>query len=270
MNKPRIGMIGLGNIAQKAYLPTLTKEIDWTFVGAFTPNAEKRKQICKQYRIQDFSNLQTLASECDAIFVHSSTATHYEIVSELLQKGIDVYVDKPLAATVEQAEKLVELSEKHNRKLMVGFNRRFVPMYVAAKEQANDISWIRVVHNMIQTNEKNELFYGHHTYTSTNGTLLSTAMHRHAGTNLEQIELVTTGKIIRVKNMNLLEIEQDNRITQSGSPSWETTLKQRGFEDAVQHFIDCVQGDTKPLVDGVEGLKSQQMLESLLQSIEKK
>ncbi|EEM15118.1 oxidoreductase, Gfo/Idh/MocA [Bacillus pseudomycoides DSM 12442] len=308
MNKPRIGMIGIGSIAQKAYLPTLTKETDWIFTGTFTPNAEKRKQICEQYRIQDFSNLQTLASECDAIFVHSSTATHYEIVSELLQKGIDVYVDKPLAATVEQAERLVELSEKHNRKLMVGFNRRFVPMYVTAKEQANDISWIRiekhrtnkvgpytydftmlddylhivdtarwladddlrVVHNMIQTNEKNELFYGHHTYTSTNGTLLSTAMHRHAGTNLEQIELVTTGKIIRVKNMNLLEIEQDNRITQSGSPSWETTLKQRGFEDAVQHFIDCVQGDTKPLVDGVEGLKSQQMLESLLQSIEKK
>ncbi|PGZ15037.1 virulence factor MviM, partial [Bacillus thuringiensis] len=73
-----------------------------------------------------------------------STATHYEIVSELLKKGIDVYVDKPLAATVEQAEKLVELSEKYNRKLMVGFNRRFVPMYVAAKEQANAISWIRI------------------------------------------------------------------------------------------------------------------------------
>ncbi len=45
---------------------------------------------------------------------------------------------------MEQAEQLVELSEKYNRKLMVGFNRRFVPMYVAAKEQANDISWIRI------------------------------------------------------------------------------------------------------------------------------
>ena len=74
------------------------------FCRAFTPNAEKRKQICQQYRIQEFHSIETLASECDAIFVHSSTATHYEIVSELLKKGIDVYVDKPLAATVEQAE----------------------------------------------------------------------------------------------------------------------------------------------------------------------
>lgn len=307
MSKPRIGMIGLGSIAQKAYLPTLTKETDWTFVGAFTPNVNKRKQICEQYRIQDFANLQALASECDAAFVHSSTATHYEIVSELLKKGIDVYVDKPLAATTEQAEKLVEMSEKYNRKLMVGFNRRFVPMYVTAKEQANDTSWIRIekhrtnkvgpytydftmlddylhivdtarwlanddlniVHNMMQINEKNELLYGHHTYTTANGLLLSTAMHRHAGTNLEQIELVTAGKIIRVKNMNTFEIEQENSVSQSGSPSWETTLKQRGFEDAVHHFIQCVQGDTHPIVDGLEGLKSQQMLQSLLQAVSK-
>ncbi|MDR4171260.1 Gfo/Idh/MocA family protein [Bacillus nitratireducens] len=307
MNKPKIGMIGLGSIAQKAYLPTLTKETDWDFVGAFTPNAEKRKQVCQQYRIQDFHSIETLASECDAIFVHSSTATHYEIVSELLKKGIDVYVDKPLAATVEQAEKLVELSEKYNRKLMVGFNRRFVPMYVAAKEQAHDISWIRiekhrtnkvgpytydftmlddylhivdtarwlanddlnVVHNMMQINEKNELLYGHHTYTTSNGLLLSTAMHRHAGTNLEQIELVTTGKIIRVKNMNTFEIEQENSVSQSGSPSWDTTLKQRGFEDAVHHFIECVHGNTKPFVDGLEALKTQQLLQSLLENVNK-
>ena len=60
----------------------------------------------------------------------------------------------------------------------------------------------------------------------------------HAGTNLEQIELVTPGKIIRVKNMNTFEIEQENSVSQSGSPSWDTTLKQRGFEDAVHHFIN--------------------------------
>ena len=66
---------------------------------------------------------------------------------------------------------------------------------------------------MMQINELN----GHHTYTTANGLLLSTAMHRHAGTNLEQIELVTAGKIIRVKNMNTFEVEQ-NSVSQSGSP----------------------------------------------------
>ena len=57
--------------------------------------------------------------------------------------------------------------------------------------------------------------------------------------------------------MNTFEVEQEKlHVSQIGSPSWDTTLKQRGFEDAVHHFIECVQGDTKPVVDGLEGLKN--------------
>jgi len=300
--KPRIGMVGLGGIAQKAYLPILSKETDWTFAGAFSPSREKRKAICNQYRIQDFHSLPALAQECDAMFVHSSTESHYEVVSELLNKGIDVYVDKPLAASIPEAEKLVELSEKLGRKLMVGFNRRFAPMYVKAKEKANKIAWARVEkHRMdsvgpysyeftmlddylhlvdtvrwlndgdlsvqygnAHTNGENQLLYAQHTYESSQNISFTTAMHRKAGTNLEQIELVTDGAIIRVKNMNTTEIEEGNAISTTVSSSWETTLKQRGFEDAVQHFIYCIQHDDQPLVDGLEGLKSQLLVDQLL------
>lgn len=57
--------------------------------------------------------MSALIQASDAVFVHSSTESHFEVVSELLKNGKDVYVDKPLAATVEEAEKLVELSEKN-------------------------------------------------------------------------------------------------------------------------------------------------------------
>ncbi|MBD8521131.1 hypothetical protein IAI09_09735 [Lysinibacillus fusiformis] len=59
---------------------------------------------------------------------------------------------------------------------------------------------------------------------------------------MEQIEWVT-GAIIRVKNMNTTEIEEENAISTTIASSWETILKQRGFEDAVQHFIYCIQHD---------------------------
>lgn len=302
MKKPRIGMVGLGNIAQKVYLPILTQEKNWEFTGAFSPNKEKRKMICDQYRIQNVDSLSTLAETCDAVFVHSSTSSHFEVVSYLLNRGIDVYVDKPLAATVQEAEQLVELSEKLGRKLMVGFNRRFAPMYVQAKEQAQNIASIRfekhrtdsmgpysyefrmlddylhvvdtvrwlanddlnIVHGTVQTTNENYLVYAGHMYQSKAGVSIFTDMHRKAGTNLERLELLTEGKLLRVKNMNTLEIECNNSLSTSFSPSWDTTLKQRGFEDAVQHFIDCVQNDTKPLVDGLEGLKSQLIVDELL------
>ncbi|WP_124053326.1 Gfo/Idh/MocA family protein [Priestia endophytica] len=302
MLKPRIGMVGLGSIAQKAYLPILSKETDWTFSGAFSPNREKRKAVCNQYRIQDFNSLQALTQECDAVFVHSSTESHYEVVLELLNKGIDVYVDKPLAASISEAEKLVELSEKLGRKLMIGFNRRFAPMYVKAKEKANNIAWARVekhrtdsvgpysyeftmlddylhlvdtmrwlgegdfslLSGTVHTNGENQLLHTLHTYESSQNIPFTTAMHRKAGTNLEQIELVTDGAIIRVKNMNTMEVEEDNAISITFSSSWENTLKQRGFEDAVQHFIYCIQNDEQPVVDGLEGLKSQLLVDQLL------
>lgn len=304
MKKPRIGMVGLGNIAQKAYLPILTKETNWSFEGAFSPSKDKRKSICSQYRIQDFSSLQTIADQCDAVFVHSSTNTHFEVVSTLLALGKDVYVDKPLAASIDESEKLVELAIKHDRKLMVGFNRRFAPMYVAAKQQANNIASIRfekhrtdsigpnsyeftmlddylhlidtarwfanddlnVIDSTMNVNDEKHLIYAGHLFKSDLNIPIFTEMHRKAGTNLEKLELVTEGAIIRVKNMNTLEMESNNKLSISTPPSWDSTLKQRGFEDCINHFIDCVHSDQKPEIDGVEGLKSQILLNQLLQA----
>ncbi|PEJ53807.1 virulence factor MviM [Bacillus sp. AFS002410] len=302
MKKIRIGMVGLGNIAQKAYLPILTKEENWDFIGAFSPNKEKRKLICSQYRIPDFEDLNKLTESSDAVFVHSSTSSHFEVVSYLLKNGKDVYVDKPLASTRTEAERLAELSIKLNRKLMVGFNRRFCPMYVQAKEQAKNIAsikfekhrenkigpnsfeftmlddylhvvdtvrWlangeINLLNGKVKTNTNDHLEFVTHHFESTSEEMISTNMHRKAGTNLEQLELITEGSIIRVKNMSNFEIEKNNTIHNSFSSSWDTTLKQRGFEDCIGHFINSIYADEKPSVDGVEALKSQIIVEEMI------
>lgn len=300
--KPRIGVVGLGNIAQKAYLPILTREKDWTLVGAFTPNAAKRKQVCQAYRIQEFKDLPTLIQACDAVFVHSSTESHEEVVATLLQQGKDVYVDKPLASTVEGAERLAELSEKKNRKLMVGFNRRFAPLYVEAANLATELAWVRfekhrhnsigpqtleftmlddylhlidtvrwlsgsdlsIATGQIKVTDQKEMVFAHHVFTNDQGISYSTAMHRNVGTGLELLELANEGSILRVKNMNMMEKEENMAITTTLPGSWDTILKQRGFEGAINHFIESILGNTKPQSDGWEGLKSQQLVEQLL------
>ncbi len=70
MRKLRIGMVGLGSIAQKVYLPILSKASNWEFIGAFSPNQEKGNIICAAYRIPLFTSLNALAQQCDAIFVY--------------------------------------------------------------------------------------------------------------------------------------------------------------------------------------------------------
>lgn len=302
MRKVRIGVVGLGGIAQKAYLPILSRETDWQLVGAFSPGVEKRQRICRQYRMGDFTSLQALANECDAVFVHSSTPTHFEVVSGLLNKGIAVYVDKPLAQTVKEAEELYRLSRINRSKLMVGFNRRFAPMYVEAKKQIQKLTWmsfekhrsnaigpetydftllddyihivdtarwiaggdLQIKYSNLQVNKDKQLNSAQHMFESLEGTSFHTAMHRYAGSNLEQLTLYTDGSTIRVKNMQTKEIEENGVATIETASSWDTILKQRGFEGAVNHFIRAIYKDEQPVVDGEEGLKTQLFLNTLI------
>lgn len=100
---------------------------DWTLQAAWSPGKEKALRICETWRIPYADSLEQLAAQCDAVFVHTSTASHYEVVSRLLNAGVHVCVDKPLADKLSDAEALVELAARRHLTLMVGFNRRFAP-----------------------------------------------------------------------------------------------------------------------------------------------
>lgn len=144
MSALQIGIVGLGEIAQKAWLPVLTHTEGWQIAGAFSPNQEKARPVCASYRIPLLTSLEQLAAASDAVFVHSSTASHYGIVDFFLRAGVDVCVDKPLAATLNEAERLVELADKRGRKLMVAFNRRFAPRYLQLKSMLTQPASLRM------------------------------------------------------------------------------------------------------------------------------
>ncbi|MDX5626607.1 MULTISPECIES: Gfo/Idh/MocA family oxidoreductase [unclassified Brenneria] len=300
-NQPRIGIVGLGSIAQKAYLPILTQANRWQLIGAFSPDRTKTQRICRQYRINDFTDLATLAAACDAIFVHSSTATHFSVVSTLLDAGVHVYVDKPLAETIEQAEALVELAARRQKVLMVGFNRRFAPLYQQLKRQLTQPAslrmdkhridnvgpqdmrftllddylhvvdtalWLmdgqaRLVGGVLQCNAQGQLHYAEHHFQTDNGQI-TTSMHRRAGSQREWVQAVTDGALYQVDNMYEWRQERQGLTTAHSAPSWQTTLEQRGFVGAVNHFIDALEQRKPAETSGYQALRAQRMIEELL------
>src|SRR5262245_32546812 len=114
----RIGIIGLGDIAAKAYLPVLaaTPGLDLRFC---TRNPERLRHLGEVYRVPArFTTVDELVdSGIDAAFVHAATTAHVEIVTRLLEAGAHVFVDKPLAYHYTDAEKLVRLARAHERSL---------------------------------------------------------------------------------------------------------------------------------------------------------
>ncbi|CNH95498.1 virulence factor MviM [Yersinia pekkanenii] len=300
--KLRVGVVGLGGIAQKAYLPILMQAQNWQLIGAFSPNQINAQPLCDSYRMRYFSCLASLAAECDAIFVHSSTASHFHVVSELLRAGIHVYVDKPLAETLEQSEQLIALAAKQHLALMVGFNRRFAPFYQQLKQQIthpaslrvekhrqnsvgpNDVRftllddylhvvdtalWLggegaKLMTGAVHANAQGHMLYAEHLFQAGN-CLITTSMHRHAGTQRESVQAVSTGACYQITDMRQWQQESEGQVIGLPAPAWQTTLEQRGFTGAVHHFIVAVSNQTAPQVSGEDAIYAQRMIEAILQ-----
>ncbi|MGE4800823.1 Gfo/Idh/MocA family protein [Yersinia hibernica] len=300
--KLRVGIVGLGGIAQKAYLPILTQEMDWQLVGAFSPNQLKAQPVCDSYRMRYFSRLDSLAAQCDAIFVHSSTASHFQVVSELLQAGVHVYVDKPLAETIAQSEQLIALAAKQRLALMVGFNRRFAPLYQQLKQKmiqpaslrmekhrqngvgpydvrftllddylhvVDTALWLggdaaQLMSGAIQANAQGQMLYAEHHFQA-GDCQITTSMHRDAGTQRESIQAVSPGACYQITDMRQWQQESEGQVISLPAPGWQTTLEQRGFSGAVHHFITAISNQTAPQISGEHAIYAQRMIERILQ-----
>lgn len=297
--KLRVGVVGLGGIAQKAWLPVLGAADGWTLQAAWSPGKEKALRICETWRIPYADSLEQLAAQCDAVFVHTSTASHFEVVSRLLGAGVHVCVDKPLADKLSEAESLVELAARRGLTLMVGFNRRFAPLYRELKAHLDDAAslrmdkhrsdsvghdlrftllddylhvvdtalWLadgkaRLSGGLLQTTAQGEMLYAEHRFSSPQ-LEVTTSMHRRAGSQREWVQAVTDGGLYEVRDMREWQEERGQGVVQRPVPGWQTTLEQRGFVGCARHFIECVQNQTVPETAGEQALLAQRIVEKL-------
>lgn len=300
MAELQVGIVGLGSIAQKAWLPVVSRTDNWQIAGAFSPNQQKARAVCDSYRIPLFPSLAQLAAASDAVFVHTTTESHFSIVKSLLLAGVDVCVDKPLAAKLSEAEQLVELAHKRGRKLMVAFNRRFAPRYLQLKAGLVQLAslrmdkhrcdsvgpqdlfftllddylhvvdtalWLsggqaRLQSGALLTSDAGEMLYAEHHFSHAN-IQMTTSMHRRAGTQRETVMAVADGAVWQVNDMRDFQWETAGQVISSPVPGWQSTLEQRGFVGAVRHFIDCVQNQTMPQTSGEQALMAQRIVEKL-------
>lgn len=128
----RVGVVGLGSIARKAYLPVITAMPGVTAV-LVSRNPLTLDAIGAAYRVQDrFETLQeAVDSGLDAAMVHTPSETHPDLVAALIREGVPVLVDKPLVTDHATASGLVSLAGDLDVSLLVGFNRRYAPAYRA-------------------------------------------------------------------------------------------------------------------------------------------
>ena len=132
-----IGFIGAGNYASSMLLPHLAQLPNAELVHVTTTKSLSAVNAQRRF---GFTTASTSASavledeSLDAIFVVTRHATHADLVCQALETGKAVFVEKPLALTAEELDRITEVIAKTgNDRLMVGFNRRFAPMLAKMK-----------------------------------------------------------------------------------------------------------------------------------------
>jgi virulence factor len=130
----KAAVIGLGDIAKKAFLPILSA-LEGVDLFLYNRTPEKVAYYQQLYRIQDgSSNLEDVFTwQPQAAFILTTPQTHFEFIRSFLQAGIDVFTEKAATYDSNQTEELARLADQQGRILMVGYNRRYSPMNVQAK-----------------------------------------------------------------------------------------------------------------------------------------
>ena len=123
-----MGYIGCGFMAQKVHIPNLISLPECEFVAIAELREKLAKRVQARYRIPTcYRHHQELAKDpkIEAVGVSGHYAVQGEIAIDLLRAGKDVFVEKPMAVSVSQAERILEAIEESGRRLMVGYMKRY-------------------------------------------------------------------------------------------------------------------------------------------------
>lgn len=148
----KVGVFGVGHLG-KFHLNNW-KEIEGIkLVGFFDPNNDNAKPVMEQYGLKRFVDEDKLIEACDIIDVIAPTDHHYGICMQAIRKGKHVFVEKPMAHTLQEGRDMVKMVHEANIKLQVGHVERFNPAYLAIKDMNLNPMFIEV-HRLAQFNPR--------------------------------------------------------------------------------------------------------------------
>ena len=302
----RIGVAGAGNIASIAQLPTLVARDDVELRGLVTRRDDPQPLMQRWGFRRAFPTVQALLEneELDALFVLTPRSEHVPATRLALEAGVDVFCEKPLATSVVDAQSMAELAAKRERVLMVGFNRRFAPVYEAGRAAFGDSGagfciaqknragseYRATFENAIHMVDLVRWYCGGEPVEVTahaagedrwqedgiaamvrfdNGHTGVVVGARDAGGWSEKLDAyggLTSANIVAPDRISIARPEGTTAREMSPEAfGWATATQTFGFAGAVHHFLDRVRDRAEPLTSGADAVKTQQLLDRILE-----
>ncbi|EOW9126034.1 Gfo/Idh/MocA family protein [Vibrio cholerae] len=303
----KVAMIGLGDIAQKAYLPVLAQLPDVELILC-TRNQHTLQTLAARYRVSatctDYRDV--LQYGVDAVMIHAATDVHSTLAAFFLRLGIPTFVDKPLAASAQECEDLYELAEKHRQPLYVGFNRRHIPLYnqhlpeLRHQEcgELRSLRWEKHRHalpgdirtfvfddfihpldsvNLSRQRNLDDIHLTHHMsggrlarldiQWQTGDTLLHASMNRQFGITTEHVTASYDNVAYQFDSFTQGKMWRDNQESRVALKDWTPMLASKGFDAMVQDWLQVAAAGKLPTHIIERNLASHQLAEAICQQI---
>ncbi|MFZ9464370.1 MAG: Gfo/Idh/MocA family protein, partial [Vulcanococcus sp.] len=128
MKPVRVGVIGIGNMGwHHARVLSLLRDAE--LVGVADPDPERGRLAVEQFGCRWFPSYEEMLSEVEAVCIAVPTLLHHRVGMACFQAGVDVLIEKPIAASQEEAAELIQAAEAAGRLLQVGHIERFNPAF---------------------------------------------------------------------------------------------------------------------------------------------
>jgi predicted dehydrogenase len=148
----KVGVLGAGHLG-KIHLRLLNQSEKYELVGFFDPFEENANKVAAEFGYKKFDSIESLIAAVDVVDIVTPTIQHFECAKMVIEAGKHIFIEKPIATTVTEAEEIVALATKFNIKGQVGHVERFNPAFTAVKDKIDKPMFIET-HRLAEFNPR--------------------------------------------------------------------------------------------------------------------
>lgn len=291
MKKLNVGVVGVGHLGSN-HARIYSELENITLTGVCDTNREVAESIAKAYRTEYFTDYKDMFGKVDAVSIASPTSLHYKIAKDFLEAGIHVLIEKPITKTLEEVDALLEIQKNKNLIIQVGHIERFNPAISAVADVLNEpifiecqrlskylkraievgvvidlmIHDIDIILELVNSDVKSIEAIGANILSKTedvanvrikfkNGCIADITASRMAIKASRRLRIFQKDAFIvldYIKREAFLFKKSGGNITRKKLP----TKKEEPLKKELESFVDCVLGNKRPVVSGIEARKA--------------
>ncbi|MBG7613372.1 Gfo/Idh/MocA family oxidoreductase [Polaribacter sp. BAL334] len=148
----KVGVLGAGHLG-KIHLRLLQQSDKYELVGFYDPSPENTEKVIAEFGYTSFNSVDDLIDAVEVVDIVTPTLSHFDCAKKAIEKGCHIFVEKPIAKTVIEAEAIKTLASQYHVLGQVGHVERFNPAFLAAKDLINNPMFIET-HRLAEFNPR--------------------------------------------------------------------------------------------------------------------